>query len=120
MARPRATVDLKQIDALASIQCTLPEMAAVLGCSKRTLLRRFKKQIAAGRKKGRASVRRAQWKLLQAGNATMAIWLGKQLLGQRDYREPPEKPPDNEEIRVRAVIRKMIQEADKNADPQPS
>jgi len=23
-------------------------------------------------------------KLLEAGNATMAVWLGKQLLGQRD------------------------------------
>jgi hypothetical protein len=34
--------------------------------------------------KGKASVRRAQFKLLEAGNATMAIWLGKQLLGQRD------------------------------------
>lgn len=38
-----------------------------------------------GRHKGRLSVRREQFKLLQAGNATMGIWLGKQLLGQRDY-----------------------------------
>ena len=37
--------------------------------------------------KGRASVRRAQFKLLEAGNATMAIWLGKQLLGQRDAQQ---------------------------------
>ena len=37
-----------------------------------------------GRAKGRISVRRHQMKLLEAGNATMAVWLGKQLLGQRD------------------------------------
>jgi hypothetical protein len=37
-----------------------------------------------GRAKGRISVRRAQMKLLEAGNAAMGIWLGKQLLGQRD------------------------------------
>jgi len=29
-------------------------------------------------------VHRHQMKLLEAGNATMAVWLGKQLLGQRD------------------------------------
>jgi hypothetical protein len=37
-----------------------------------------------GRAKGRISVRRAQMKLLERGNATMGVWLGKQLLGQRD------------------------------------
>src|SRR4029077_8509888 len=33
---------------------------------------------------GQISVRRAQMKLLEAGNATMGVWLGKQLLGKRD------------------------------------
>ena len=37
-----------------------------------------------GRAKGRISVRRSQMKLLEAGNSAMCIWLGKQLLGQRD------------------------------------
>src|SRR5215831_13810059 len=51
--------------------------------------------IERGRHKGRLSVRREQFKLLQAGNATMGIWLGKQLLGQRDYdRERIFKPAD--------------------------
>ena len=40
--------------------------------------------MTRGRAKGRISVRRAQMKLLEAGNATMGVWLGKQLLGQRD------------------------------------
>jgi hypothetical protein len=30
------------------------------------------------------SIRRQQLKLAEAGNATMLIWLGKQVLGQRD------------------------------------
>jgi hypothetical protein len=34
--------------------------------------------------KGRISVRRHQMKLLEAGSVTMAVWLGKQFLGQRD------------------------------------
>ena len=40
--------------------------------------------MRVGRAKGRISVRRMQMQLLEAGNATMAVWLGKQLLGQRD------------------------------------
>ena len=37
-----------------------------------------------GRAKGKISVRRAQLKMLESGNGTMGVWLGKQLLGQRD------------------------------------
>ena len=37
-----------------------------------------------GKSKGRVNVRRAQMKLLDAGNPGMAIWMGKCLLGQRD------------------------------------
>lgn len=37
-----------------------------------------------GRAKGRISLRRAQMKLVEKGNAAMSIWLGKQWLNQRD------------------------------------
>ncbi len=37
-----------------------------------------------GKAKGRISVRRMQMKLLEQGNATMGVWLGKQMLGQTD------------------------------------
>jgi hypothetical protein len=37
-----------------------------------------------GKAKGRISVRRAQLKLLESGNATMGVWLGKNILGQTD------------------------------------
>jgi hypothetical protein len=37
-----------------------------------------------GKAKGRISMRRAQLRILENGNATMAIWLGKQYLGQTD------------------------------------
>jgi len=40
--------------------------------------------MARGKGKGRLSIRRAQMKLLEKGNATMGVWLGKQYLGQRD------------------------------------
>ena len=44
----------------------------------------FSEVMTRGRVRGRISVRRAQMKLLEAGNATMGVWLGKQFLGQRD------------------------------------
>jgi hypothetical protein len=43
-------------------------------------------------------LRRLQWKLARAGNATMLIWLGKQWLGQTDKVESDTKTATAEEI----------------------
>jgi len=43
---------------------------------------------------GRMSIRRQQFKLLADGNVTMAIWLGKQYLGQRDQASLIHATPD--------------------------
>jgi hypothetical protein len=40
--------------------------------------------MCRGKARGRINVRRAQMRLLEAGNATIAVWLGKHLPGQRD------------------------------------
>jgi hypothetical protein len=40
--------------------------------------------IEKGRGMGKVTLRRLQWDRAQAGSDTMLIWLGKQLLGQRD------------------------------------
>jgi len=82
-------IDLVELQKLCSLQCTHEEIAAWFNCSVRTIETYSKKPeiaevMARGRAKGRISVRRAQMKLLDAGNATMGVWLGKQLLGQRD------------------------------------
>jgi hypothetical protein len=81
--------DLLELEKLCSLQCTEEELAAWFKCSVRTIETyarkpEFAEIIARGRAKGRMSVRRAQMRLLEAGNATIAIWLGKQFLGQRD------------------------------------
>lgn len=87
MARPRKQVDEEVIVRLARIGCTVAEIAAVTGCSKDTLERRFAASIEKGREQGRRSLRRMQWKAAKGGNVTMQIWLGKQLLGQTDKQE---------------------------------
>jgi hypothetical protein len=85
----RAKIDLGELEKLCAMQATDEEIGAFFGVSARTILRRKRaKKFAAimerGRAKGRISVRRAQMKMLDAGNATMGVWLGKQLLGQTD------------------------------------
>jgi hypothetical protein len=84
------TDTLEQLRALGSIQCTREEAAAVLRVGRTTLWTFFRKYPEAveafedGEEEGKASLRRAQFKSALAGNAAMQIWLGKQLLGQRD------------------------------------
>ena len=90
--RPRKKITRDAFQKLCKLQCTAEEIAGFLDCSVDTLERWVKeeydgetfavvyKKYAAG---GRASLRRRQWALAEH-NATMAIWLGKQHLGQRE------------------------------------
>jgi len=87
--RKPVTIDLIELEKLCSVNCTDEEIAAWFSVSIRTIENRrkqpkFAEVMDRGRAKGRISVRRAQMKLLEAGNGTMGIWLGKQLLAQRD------------------------------------
>lgn len=83
--RPKKEIDMDLVEKLANIQCTQEEIACVVGCSVDTLLRHpdFATIYKKGKEAGKSSLRRTQWKLAQ-NNTTMAIWLGKQYLGQTD------------------------------------
>ena len=85
MARPKFKIDYDMVEKLASIQCTQQEIASFLGCSVDTLQRdeTFCGLYKKGQENGKMSLRRMQYKLAEK-NPTMAIWLGKQYLGQRD------------------------------------
>lgn len=87
MARPRKKIDQSIVEKLAAIHCTMEEIASVCECSVDTLERRFAEPIKSAKNRGKTSLRRHQWELAQKGNVTMLIWLGKQLLGQRDQLE---------------------------------
>ncbi len=82
---------IKVVEALAMVGCTHEEIAACLNTTKDTLLAEhnndaFSMASKNGREKGKMSLRRTQFKLAQE-SASMAIWLGKQLLGQSDNPE---------------------------------
>lgn len=72
---------------LSQIGCTISEIAATVGIPERSIVRHFGVTKKEGFEKFKQSIRRAQYKLLLAGNATMGIWLGKQYLGQKDSQE---------------------------------
>lgn len=89
--RPKKIIDKDAFEKLCSLQCTQEEICGVLGVSDKTLESWCKKEYKANfsevfrekRQIGRMSLRRSQFKLAEK-NATMAIWLGKQYLDQRD------------------------------------
>src|SRR5260370_3178205 len=85
----------------------------------------FAEVMERGKAKGRISVRRMQMKLLENGNATMGVWLGKNILGQVDEirhqldgrsvsvnvmiplrPEQPQEITDNNTIDIPALARK--------------
>jgi hypothetical protein len=87
MARPRKTIDEKELLKHAANGYTMKELEAISGVSEDTLNRRFAGAIKKGRSLRNASLRRKQYELAMRGNATMLIWLGKQYLDQSDKPE---------------------------------
>lgn len=87
--RPKKEVDSKLVFELAKIHCTMKEISSVAGCSVDTLERRFAEIIEKGQDEGKRSLRRLQWQQAEKGNIQMLIWLGKQMLGQKD-KQPEE------------------------------
>lgn len=81
----------EQIKGLARLQCTPREICSFLDLTPKYLDdlskadhgKGFKDLIEEWSEAGKCSLRRKQWKLAET-SATMAIWLGKQMLGQRD------------------------------------
>ena len=88
MARPKLEINPDEVFKLASLQCTLREIASFFDCDEKTIRTRFPAEIAKGKEIGKISIRRAQFKrAVDAGSDTMLIWLGKQYLGQREPRD---------------------------------
>lgn len=84
MGRLPIQIDPVQVEFMAGRGATTEEIAAKLGCSKDTLERRFAAALQKGRMDCTMSLRGKQYELAMDGNATMLVWLGKQLLGQMD------------------------------------
>jgi hypothetical protein len=62
----------------------ISEMSEWFGVDDSTLNYNFKQEIAKGKHNLHTSLRQAQIRLALSGNATMLIWLGKNILGQSE------------------------------------
>ena len=84
-------IDKVQFEKLCALQCTEEEICGFLDVTDKTLEKWCQKEYKAHfsevfrqkRGVGKVSLRRSQWRLAEK-NANMAIWLGKQYLGQKD------------------------------------
>jgi hypothetical protein len=110
VGRPKIPIDYNTVEKLANIQCTQEEIASFLGISVRTLQRdeEFCRIYKKGQENGKMSLRRIQYKLAEK-NTAMAIFLGKQYLGQKDNVEVQSSQLD----KVSELLNKIEQEANK-------
>ena len=98
VGRPKTNIDKSNFEKLCQMQCTLEEIAGFFDCCDDTINNWckevyddnfsgvYKKKSMAGK----ISLRRNQFKIAK-NNASMAIFLGKQYLGQRDNIEVEHK-----------------------------
>ena len=104
VGRPATEIDRKIFESLCGLQCTKDEICGFFDVTDKTLDRWCARTYGEGfsdifrkkRGKGKISLRRAQFQLAQK-NANMAIWLGKQYLGQKDQ---PDESADIEDADV--------------------
>lgn len=91
MARPRIEINKDEFEKLCGLMCTEEEIAGFFNCSTDTIERwcrrtyniSFAEIYKSKSAFGKISLRRNQFKLSQK-SAAMAIFLGKNYLGQRD------------------------------------
>ena len=89
--RPEIEINRESFEKLCGLQCTIQEVAGFFSCSHDTIEKWVKKNYGKTygevfdslRTNGLISLRRSQFKLADK-NTSMAIWLGKQYLGQKD------------------------------------
>lgn len=106
---------------LCYIQCTQEEICSILEMSAAVLNNRLNEHYGCGfadiynvfKAPGKASVRRSQMKMSR-NNPTMAIWLGKVYLGQKEYED--DRVSLNTSLGVLGLI-KNLRIVDEHADP---
>ena len=115
MGRPEIKIKKEDFEKLCALQCTEEEIAGFYDCSvdtinnwcKKTYNETFSETYKKKSAKGKMSLRRYQFKLAER-NASMAIFLGKQYLGQRDIIETG----TTEELdKVKELLGKLDEEA---------
>ena len=123
--RPKKQIDQKEFEKLCFLQCTKQEFCSWFDTTDKTLERWCKETYGMGfsdvfrikRENGIISLRRTQFQLAEKSPA-MAIFLGKNLLGQTDKME--QTVNDVSEHKGLTVVFSDKKEGDSNASNLPN
>lgn len=100
-------IDWKIVESLIQCQCTGAQIAAHFGLHPETLYDRVKKEFGIHytdysykfKEKGLNSLKAKQYQKAMTGDNVMLVWLGKNLLGQRDSEDKNKESPQHEELK---------------------
>lgn len=117
--RPRLVLNQdgeELIEKLYSVMCKDDEVEGIIGADIETLkaehnIERFSRAQKKGHSMAKTSLRRAQFKSALDGNVTMQIWLGKQILGQREPRDESERNDQNESFNALVKVIDNVRKA---------
>ena len=84
VGRDKKVIPPKDVERLAQMGCKDSEIADWFGVDENTLRYNFSVELLKGKLALNQSLRQAQIRLALSGNATMLIWLGKNILGQSE------------------------------------
>jgi hypothetical protein len=84
VGRDKKVIDPADVFGLAEIGCNDREIADWFGIAENTLRYNFSVELTKGKEGLKQKLRRAQLRVALDGNATMLIWLGKNILMQQD------------------------------------
>jgi precorrin-4 methylase len=120
--RPKIEINNEQFKKLCELHCTKEEIAGFFSCTEDTIenycKREYRESFSVVFKRlsvgGKMSLRRYQFDLAKH-NASMAIFLGKQMLGQRDDIASLErKENSNEKSALNTVVETLKEIAKKD------
>lgn len=81
--RPKKKIDGMQVQKLAALMCTNAEIGDFFDVSHDTIERNYALFLKKGRADAKVSLRRKQF-AMSGKSAAMGIWLGKQILNQKE------------------------------------
>lgn len=118
--RPPKKVSAALVKRLASVGCTADEVAIVCECSRSLIYEKYGTAFELGKADLKRKLRHKQVQMALSGNPAMLIWLGKNLLDQKDKQDI--------EVTGRArvvMVEEIVDAADDNhqngqAAPDPS
>jgi len=119
MGRPRKEINQDQFENLCGLQCTQQEICdwfrvtdkTLSGWCKRTYGESFSETYQKKRGAGKISLRRMQWQLA-AKSPAMAIFLGKNILGQTDRFEGAARIDDIKDDELSKSLRDLAERID--------